>query len=401
MEYIDGILLLLLTFSCMVFKTEVVTVAEWVIPIVIFIDLLYLFISRFKSNRIWIIKYFLIIVIFFLIVIKSYHSAVNQRQLHPSSYPVHDSIIQVEQASRYILNFKNPYSYTYQNLGMERTWKENPSVYNLIYLPFYLIFSAIIMYIFNISGLYFDQRFVHLIVFLPVIPLLFKLKKNNQMFASLLIVFLFNAFLFQFFIAGRNDIFVFSLLFYFFYALLNKKNILATVILGLACASKQTAWVMIPLYFCFMLFRYRLKTATLHCLLIFIIMAIFFSPFLFSDSRGFINGIYNYPAGTLKTSFPIMGYGFSWFLVQMHILDWRDYFPFWIFQLISCVPVLTWCVFRLQRETKVECLIQLFGFLLFTFWFFSRFFNDNYVGFVISVFIIAEIFRIKETKAKI
>lgn len=398
MQILDGILLFILSFVFVRFKPEVTTVAEWVIPVIIFLDFVYFLLSWkgkevIGSEKQWKIKYVLIALIFLLLIGKSFVAAVRMRYLYPRTYPVHDSIIQIEQAAKFLTQGQNPYGKNYQGIGMERDWKDNPGVFHLIYLPFYLIFSTFFLNLFNTFFGCYDERLVHLLALMIILVFLWKRKNNHVLSSSLLIVFLFNPFFSHFFISGRNDVFVMALLLLTFILLEKKYFLWSTFFFALAFSSKQTAWLLAPVYFPYLAWCLKNKKLFWQAAIIFIFtVALIFFPFLISNPQGFIDDVYRYPSGSLKTSFPIMGYGFSWLLVQLKALNWKDYFPFWIFQIGIGLPVLGWLINFLKKNLSEKNLIYSYGIFLFVFWFFSRFFNDNYLGFLFNLFVLAEFF---------
>lgn len=407
MKHLDAILLLTLSFLFTQFKLDVTTVAEYLIPIIIAGNILYVLVTFFVDDKHKELKFKLKVAILLSIFVvaqgKALYAAIQMRHLYPAAYPVHDTVIQVEQAARYLYQGKNPYSQTYKNIGMERYWPGNPAVYHVAYLPFYLLSSAMILYPFEKVTGYFDERFVHLLFLLPLIYLFWKLKNkvSHDAYLLLLIIFFFNPFFIHYLISGRNDIFVFILLALSFYYLLQRKNPIASVFFGLAFTSKQTAWLLLPFYFYYLLIDakgnsyQRLKYIVKSSWIFFLIVMIFIVPFYLWDKIGFINGIYYYSAGGLSTSYPIGGFGVGSLLRELSWIKSNDYFPFWIFQFVFGAPVFFLCIKFLQKHRSVPNLIRIYAIILFVFWFFSRFFNDNYVGFIIMLLSISYLYENK------
>lgn len=400
----------MLSFLFTQFKLDVTTVAEYLIPIIIAGNVLYVLATFFINEKHKEIQFKLkVAILLFIFIIaqgKAIYAAIQMRHLYPAAYSVHDTVIQVEQAARYLYQGKNPYSQTYKNIGMERYWPGNPAVYHVAYLPFYLLSSAMILYPLERLTGYFDERFVHLSFLLPVICLFWKLKNkvSRDFYLLLLIIFSFNPFFIHFIISGRNDIFVFALLFLCFYFMYTNKIHLSGLFFGLAFASKQTAWLFAPIYFAYLYYYAKgsiykklgwiwRKTWIFFCL-----AGIFIIPFLLWDKTGFINGIYGYSAGILPTSYPISGFGFGSFLRELMIIKQNDYFPSWLPQLLVGAPVFLILLKYLKHYLSMAIAIRAYAILLFVFWFFSRFFNDNYVGFIIMLFLISCFFENKQLK---
>lgn len=414
-KHFDAILLIFLSYLFAVFHFEVVTVAPTIIPIVIFLNFLYFLISFCDSNnfpknlskeKFYNFKLTIIALIFLLLIGKSFYNAVGLRHID-SSYPVHDNPIQIEISAKYLYQGKNPYGQIYPELIKNSIWKENPAVYHIVTLPFYLISSAIILWLTNLFFGLFDERIVHLLVFLPVVFLICRKRHDlsRENFLILIISFFFNPFFVQFFISGRSDVFVFSWLFFCFYSLFREKIVLASFFLGLAFVSKQSAWIFPPFFFSYIYYQkkgkfgIRLKEVLKSTYIFFVVTVIFIVPFLFWNAKGFIDGVYNYPAGTLKTSVLIAGDGFGGLLRGTNLIKTNQYFPFWIFQAVFVLPIFIFLVKCLKRNLNLHTLIQCYAICLFIFWFFSRFFFENYIGFIIMIFLSSIVFT-KQFKGK-
>jgi len=130
-----------------------------------------------------------------------------------------------------------------------------------------------------------------------------------------------------------------------------------------------------------------------------IIGLIILLPFLIWDFHSFWEDIFLYPSGKLLTSYPITGYGFSQFLAMTKtgVESIFDYFPFWIIQFIVGIP-LFYFLYRVQkRNNSLNQMLTNYGIFLFVFWLFSRFFNDNYIVFIVTIFVLAYLFEKKKT----
>lgn len=406
-KHLDAILLFVFSFLFSQFTRDVTTMEEVLIPVVIFLDLIYFIISfvfeekNANKRKIFIIKAGIIFLIFTISISKSMFAAINMRHLRPKTYPVHDNPVQIEQAARYLYQGKNPYSQDYRGIGMEKSWPQNPAVYHVVTMPFYLVFSAIVLYVVNLLTGYFDERIVHILIFVPVVYLMWKHSQKDNNLLLFLILFFFNPFFIHFFIGGRSDVFAYSLMFYCFFALFNKKYFLASLFFGLAFVSKQSSWLFAPLFFYYLflqnkgkLGREKLRWVLGKTWVFFAVTAIFIAPFLIWDTPSFLDDIYRFPAGSLKTSFPIMGFGFSSILRETRFLKSDAYFPFQYLQLLLGVPTLLMCARYLKNNLRLDVLINTYAIFLFVFWFFSRFFLDNYIGFILMLFLTANLFTI-------
>ena len=349
------------------------------------------------------IKLVIFCLVFLATVGKTFYTAIHLRHKVPD-YPVHDNPIQIEEAIKHLLAGKNPYAQDFHDTPLEDWYKDNPAIYHVVTLPFYSLFSLLFFFPCKAVFGYFDQRMVHGVVFFACLGLLWKMVKPVREKIIYLSFFAFNPLFIHFFIEGRNDIFVFTWVFLSLYLLSKKKVLASSLFLGLAFSSKQPSWLILPFYFFYIFWQEKkslslLKKARLtfkKTWAFFAAIAFFFLPFLAWDAKSFIEDIYFYPGGGLTTSFPISGEGFSRFLLLLGINP-KAYFPFWGFQLIFGLPILFYLLKSLYKNRKISFLILSYALFIFVFWLFSRFFMDNYIGYLSMLFLLARVFWGKET----
>jgi len=65
------------------------------------------------------------------------------------------------------------------------------------------------------------------------------------------------------------------------------------------------------------------------------------------------------------------------------------YYPFWIWQVIICAPLLLWLLLLQKKANTVQMLILAYGLFLFVFWYLSRYFNNSHLGYLSMIFITA------------
>ena len=89
--------------------------------------------------------------------------------------------------------------------------------------------------------------------------------------------------------------------------------------------------------------------------------------------------------GTSSTAYQIWGWGASNLLLASGQVASRfAYWPFWLPQLLIGLPLLLALLWRQTAKTAPvgRCRLALF---LFVFFFFSRFMNENYLGYLLAV----------------
>ena len=410
MYIFDGLLLLILSFSFTQGHgyIKASTFSPNVFPPYLFLILIYFVISFVRHNNkqyikiIDTLKKIIFVLVFALTVGKSFYTAVNLRHLVPN-YPVHDNPLQLEAAVNFLKHGKNPYTENYYNTPQQDWYaeKENPALHHLVTLPFYVLFSLFISYPAQLFLGYFDERIVHFISLLISLALIWRLVKNTYKKVIYLSLFAFNPLLTHFFIEGRNDIFVFCLVFLCLYFLYAQKILYSSFFLGLALVSKQSSWLLGPLFILYIFlsqpqglaFIKKIKKTIFATYPLFLITLFFIVPFLISDFKSFIEDTIYYPGGNLTTSFPMTGMGLSYVLVKMHVVkNGMGYFPFMIVQAIFAIPWLVYAYLQIKIKKLVYLLTFSFTIFLFIFWYFSRFFIDNYLGFLSMLFIITGIF---------
>lgn len=313
---------------------------------------------------------------------------------------IHDGAVQTEDAITFFLHGVNPYSADYRSMpfggfydGFSRGVRPNPAWWHHVYLPFHFLVSLPFSYILNHLTGWYDQRVVY--IFSEIVALFFviRLARGREWQLLIGVLFALNPFWVKFFVQGYNDIFVFSLMAGMLWNLRRGRWNWAGLMYGLACASKQSAWMFAPFLIAYLFWKGRStkRDWRIPLLLALGIGALFIAPFFFWNPKDFIDDIYRYPAGSLTTSYPISGFGISDLMVSSGIIKsiW-DYYPFIYIQLLLAGPLLA--VLLLFQRTK-NTLSQLVVFSLvfsFVFWFLSRFFNWNYISYL-TFFAIAAI----------
>lgn len=329
----------------------------------------------------------------------------------------HDGAQQTEVASDFLLHGKNPYHENYKNtpFGEYNAYKhvpgkDNPAWHYYIYLPLYLSVSAGAQWLSQLAFGWYDQRYILVIAFALALWVLYRLPTNKEDKLLAVLLFALNPFFTQFFIVGYNDIFVFALMVLSLF-LLHKKSVLwSAVIFGLAMASKQTAWLFLPLYGAYLYARHtnaanavgqRLKTLMQIGWPAIVVPILIALPFIVWSPADFYADTVGYAGGSAVYNYPISGIGLSQVLLQAGIIhDSYDSYPFWVFQLLVSVPLLYFLGRTMQRNASVVLIVIGCGLLLLAFWFVSRFFNANYLSFISLLLIAAWAFERSVDDAK-
>jgi hypothetical protein len=99
-----------------------------------------------------------------------------------------------------------------------------------------------------------------------------------------------------------------------------------------------------------------------------------------------LDDVWRWSNGTSPTAYQIWGWGASNLVLAAGWVKSRfDYWPFWLPQLIIGLPLLVLLVRRQARENNPARAFWGYGLFLFVFFFFSRFLNENYLGYITAI----------------
>jgi len=346
------------------------------------------------------VKWTIIVTTITIIVVAPTVLAIWWRALTYPHLFVHDGLIQSEAATDFVLAAKNPYIENYLNTPMllwpfdEGGLKENPALHSYPYLPLTFLFPLPVQALFKNNWGWFDQRVIYILVFIATLAL--SVTTTNTPFARLAIVQLLglNPLFAPFFIEGRNDILPLFWLVLSIHLIQRGRLIWSGCTLAAACATKQTAWFVVPFLFLYIsgegtaserITRIKPTLFTFCSIFAFIIL-----PWLFWSPISFLHDTLAFQTGLTTSDYPISGFGFSTLLLTLGIVKSNiSPFPFWAFQL-TAGSIMLWLLIRRQwNDNQLFTAITNYGILLFVILFFSRAFHDNYIGYAISIMALA------------
>lgn len=398
--HLDSVLLLALVIPfIMTYRISPGDTPFWLFGLIFLGLLLYIILDILSlgKNTYYFLKR---ILLWFLIVIvlgSAFVSAIIVRHKTAPVYMIHDIVLQQESAIRFFLDGKNPYAVTYFGTPLEQ-WnysdkEKNPALYHFVMQPFYLVF-AMPFYFVSVSFLgFFDGRIPLFFLFLTLLvfaDLLVKQDSENKKF-TFLVLLSFNPAMLPYIIEGRSDIFMFAILFAGLFFLQKNKYVISSILVALSFAVKQSIWPLFPLYFAYLYFKIKNSKKILINVFIFLLtFSIFVLPFFFWDKKAFLDSTVFYLSGNIPNSYPISGYGFGSLLYEIGVIkDLNSYYPFYIWQIIICMPLLFGLIFFLKKNLNVKRLILCYAIFLFVYWYFSRYFNNSHLAYLSTVFITA------------
>lgn len=316
------------------------------------------------------------------------------------SWIMHDNALQIEAAAEFLIEGKNPYVENYYETPMKRWDKivtshgevsDNYALIHCVKLPWHILSAVPFKLFFEKTINFYDQRMLYVFLYIFSLFLVYSLPSNYSDKRFFLVFYGLNPLFALQVVIGVGDVFVLTWVLLFIYLLKADKIMWAGFVLGVACASKHSAWFLVPFYILHLWLRYKeLRTTILHSWPISIVPLALFTPFIIWDPVAFWQDIYQYPAGTLSTSYPINGFGFSMFLYSRGFIETiHSPYAAWMFQLPIGIGLFFYLYQWQKQRNTVSQMVLNSALFLFVFWFFSRFFNLNYLGYLLIIFMAA------------
>jgi len=385
--YGDPIFLLLTAISVLAFL------------IYVLIDL---FKERMATKTLFRWKYLLLwIIILTMVILPALKMTILRHENLPQSYSHDGGVIQTEAATDYFLAGKNPYIEDYHNTPMSEWGFEQfrTALDHYPYLPATFVLSAPSKLFFDEVLGWYDQRFTYLILF--VITLLLATSFTNKRYADALgltMILGLNPIMGLDVIFGQNDSFVLAWLVFSAWFLYRKNWLWSSILFGVAVASKPTAWFLAPFWALALLEDTPLTLAAAFSrtamgkllrritpgLLIFLLFTL---PYIIWSPSDFIDDVWKWAAGTATIHYQIWGLGFSNFVLAWgHLPDRFAQWPFWAPELIIAAPLLLLLLVKQLKDNSIGSFFWHGAILLLGFAYFSRFLNENYLGFLLALF---------------
>jgi hypothetical protein len=246
--------------------------------------------------------------------------------------------------------------------------------------------------VFDKVGLFWDERFLYLpayIATLAIVPLLFK--RAEHRLAAVALVGL-NPQLFPFVVEGRNDFFVLGFFFAGIALLQRERRTLGSLAIAAAAAAKLHAVLVLPFLVIYLVATrphgsWREVARSLTPLIpAGVFLAVMFVPFLVNDWNAFYDDVVRYNAGGAAWTYPISGMGFSALLLWLGVIEYRQAdFPFAAIELAVAIPVAVWWLRKLWMQPTLATLLTGYALTLLAFLFFGRYFQGNYLGYILAV----------------
>jgi hypothetical protein len=328
------------------------------------------------------------------------------RRVEGAHLHAQDGLIQTEEAVRFLLAGRNPYAEEYTGTPLEMApfpRSPSPALVHLVYLPFtFLVHVPFALLGEQLVGWY-DGRLLYAALTLLCLPLSTQLAVREERRLALVIAVGLNLPLIAFTVQGRNDVLGLFLVMASVALARRGRRSLSMVVMGLACAAKQTAWFGLPFYLLYLLgdeITWRsTKRLALQSWPFVLTVALVVGPFLLWDPGAFVDDTVTYLTGRSPTSYPLWGFGFGFLLRMVGLVGSENaYVPFWIPQIVVGLPMLVALLARQARRNGVRAFWLGFAATQLVLGYFSRIFQDNYLAAILSGFSLAFLAEEKEVR---
>jgi len=337
----------------------------------------------------------LAVIVVVFVVVPTIAEIVLRATGKPYTY-IHDGAIMVEEAARALLAGRDPYSIDYLSTPLFY-WPmiNNPALYHFTYFPGLFLVTAPFVAVFDRLGLFFDERYLYLPAYIAacaMAPLLIPGGKTSYRLSLVAIVAL-DPQLFPFVAEGRNDFFLLAFLFAGIALLQRERPTLGVLMIAIAASAKLHAALLLPFLAAYLIWRAGPGSARRAVAAMTraswpgaALIALVFVPFLAWDLGGFLDDVVAYNAGGAAWSYPISGMGFSAILRGVGVISYpQQDFPFWAFQIAAGTLIAGVSLRRLRSDPSVATLLASYAATLLAFLFFGRYFQGNYLGYIVAV----------------
>ncbi len=295
-----------------------------------------------------------------------------------------DGAFQIQAARDVLLRGIDPYGFNYVGTGMERTpWSQpfaNPSLHHLDYWPGTILVPLPLQAAFKAITGWWDERIWLLLTAVAIWIILTRLAPGPVGRTAAAAFFLIPGHSLLA-ILGDNDLTMVAWLLAAVVAMVQRRWFLSAVLLGVALATKQTAFVVLPILIIFAVSLGIDRRRFLQCAGIAgVVLAACIAPFAIWDGQTFLSDTILFNFGSGSEAYPIQGIGLSQILLNAGVIHGaRDAFPFLLIQLplVLAAWFLAWR--WLDGHRRAGDVILWIGIAFFVFLFTNRFTQQTYL----------------------
>src|SRR4029079_6675882 len=268
----------------------------------------------------------------------------------------------------------------------------NPALYHLTYFPFMFLVTGPFVWFFDHFGFVWDQRYLYLPAFVGTLLLVPFIVQGAARRLAMTAAIALNPQLFPFVVEGRNDFFVLLFLFAGVALLMRERRTTSSLAFAAAGAAKLHALIFLLFVAVYLLATKRPRNlreavgalAPTWPAVLFLLAT--FVPFLINNFGAFYDDVVSYNAGGAAWTYPISGMGFSAILLALGLIPYRQAdFPFAVIEIAVAAPVALWWLRKVWRQPDLATLLTGYALTLLAFLFFGRYFQGNYLGYILAV----------------
>lgn len=306
----------------------------------------------------------------------------------PAQY-AHDSVVQTEEAMRFLLEGRDPYRESYAATPLADVpffGESNPALEHLVYYPgSFLLGLPLYAAAKALTGTY-DHRLFLLLSYAAALWGAWHLAEpewRNHLLAVVGLNPTFNYFLIQ----GDNDVVVLGLILGAVALARLGRLTGPAVMVGTVAAVKQSAWFFAALFLADVLGRLGGRRALSAALIVAGTGAAFVAPFVLWDAGAFLEDTYGYLAGTAGRSYPVAGMSIAHLLSMLSLAPQNGSWLFPALQLGLVLPILIACLVRQSRRPGASALMLRYGVVLTASFLCARYFSVTHLAYLSVIFV--------------
>lgn len=329
----------------------------------------------------------------------------------PLSRPdgMYDGAVQSEVAARLLLHGINPYGADYRgtpyaavNVPIPGGPADNVVWHHYIYPPLTFLLFVPLEVLRPVLGPMADYRMITVGALIILSVLLIRRGQSWSERTTGVLLTLGNPLLWGYAVIGANDVLGPLGLIGATLLIMRRKWFLAGIVFGLALATKQTVWIIVPLWACWLWRQSQLtdqpRTAMLrHLIGLGSVVALTYGPFLLWHPARVVTDLLPYAAGAFPWTYPISGTTFLQYLSVFHLIPsaW-SVIPTHLFQLLVGIPMLVVTLRWIKRSSEPSRWLAAAAVLSLSVLLVSRYFNNNNLGLPTALLVGAFILQVRE-----
>ncbi len=306
---------------------------------------------------------------------------------------VYDGAVQSEEAADFLLHGKNPYGADYRGtpyavlnaIPSSGIGPGNPVWYHYIYPPLTFLIFVPIRILQPLLGPLADYRLISVGALLLLAWLLVRRTKDISTKTTTLLLTLGNPLLWMYAIIGANETLLALAIVGSTLLFERQRWTWSGVLFGAAIASKQVAWLLIPLWL-YWLWR-QVRSGDITALQARNVLfgtcgtvAVLFLPFFIWGPARLWTDLVVFATGSIANTYPLAGTTFLQYLHVFHVIasPWSPV-PVYLFQLLVGVPMFVMTARWVHRNRSISTWLVAATVFMLSLLLVGRYFNNNFL----------------------